>query len=240
MRSTSRGAIGQTEAPELLQAVTVVVRREDGTTEELGSQVQDLEDGAGGRWTATLARPERADGLPVTRPGAAAWVALEWVTATGIARVPVDAAAAQRPYGPVWVATAIGPVERHQRRSYFRVPLSAELTLTRRPTAEDAAEEGEAEPVEPVVQRGWVVDLGEGGALVGLRDEVPGVDEEVEVAIDLDAGEVRRPARVIRRVDFPGGTSGAALEFPGPDPSDRVLRAALLEAQRRQARGRRR
>ncbi|MEQ6902585.1 hypothetical protein [Nocardioides sp. YIM 152588] len=236
---SSRQTTGQTtgqaiEGPELLKPVTLVVRRGDGSVEELASQVQDLEQGADG-WIATLARPERADGLPVARPGDADWIDLRWVTPTGLARVPVEAAGASRPYGPVWLATPLGAVDREQRRAHFRVALAADLTVTR-VVAEGTDEADAAE--EPRPERGWVVDLGEGGVLAGLEGDLPAVGELVDVAIALDAGEVRRRARVVRPVSFPGGTSGVALEFTGPHTGDRALREALLDAQRRQARSR--
>lgn len=241
----------QAAPPALLAAVSLVVHHAGGTRTELPTRVWDLVDTDSAAcpplWTVVVARPTRADGLPVAVPTAPApgggdgevdEVDLTWSTETGVLRLPVAVTLSEHGYGPVWVLTPAGAISRHQRRSHFRVPVVAPLLLEYRPTLVE----------EPVRVAASVVDLAEGGLLGSLRstEHVPDVGTPLRAVVALPEGTVRVDGTVVRVSELPGGTTGVALRFTsageaageaaGAAPA--VLRRALMRIQRQRARER--
>jgi len=195
----------------------------------INSRVWDIELLPDGRWVALLVRPTTPAGTLVRTPDPGQRVIVEWTTAAGPMRAAVTLTASAGTHGPVWAAVSAGPVVRLQRREYFRARLPA--TITVHPLAS-----GPATGARTAGLAGTVLDIGEGGALVALRGDLPERGLRVETEIEFGTQVIRPDAEVVRRVDLPGGLQGLALRFLDPERYGARIRAALAELQRRSAR----
>lgn len=208
--------------PDVLQAVTVRVRRND-TDLYAPTRVLDLEQHAG------------ADVVVVASPAGAVvgehhvHAELAWTHPLGRVSCEVSTESDRRAYGSVWVLTPSGPLRRVQERRYFRARMSVPLRLR--------WEDG-AEPTEDSHQQsrdGVTVDLSEGGVLGLLRGDPPAVGSGVEATLRLNGDEMQGRATVVRHVPYPGGV-GVGVMFDEPNENADTLRRLAFESERRRVR----
>lgn len=221
--------------PEVLSSVKLVVVSREGVITELDSRVWDLEPRDAVPNRITVSWPEAPDGTEVEPPGPAERVVLAWLHPTGLMQVPVVVEPHRRRYGPVWLATPQGPVTRLQRREFVRarVALPAQVTPVAE-EGEDVADDAEAPDPLPSAT-GIAVDVSEGGVQVMVRGTLPEPGAEVEVALRVDGETMVLPSLVLRRISYPRGGDGLALQFADPDRYGDRIRALVFAEERRLA-----
>jgi c-di-GMP-binding flagellar brake protein YcgR len=163
------------ELPQYSEQVGV---RLDESGERLHSRVEVSE-------PARLVLATPSDGVNEVAVAAGTLVAVEWVTARGLARVPGRSAGPGRISIPTISIELLGRPEIFQRREYVRAPAAVKVEI---------AIAGDAQEYE-----GLSVDLSGGG----VRAQIPKLDVEdgaaVSLWIDLPDRAAAAQARVLRR-----------------------------------------
>lgn len=154
--------------------------RLDDSGERLHSRVEDV-----APQQLLLAMP--SDGTQEVSLPVGAGLAVEWVTARGLARVPGRHAGPGRIAVPTVAIELLGRPEIFQRREYVRAPASLQLEVM---TAAGSEE-----------HEGLSVDISGGG----VRASIPSLDVEVDTVLSLWLGlpdrAIEAPVRVLRRQD---------------------------------------
>jgi c-di-GMP-binding flagellar brake protein YcgR len=215
--------------PEVLSAVLLHIDLREGASVDLPSRVSDL-DVVDDVPRVVVARPDLgALAERGTYPREGEELTLAWARPACQMQMTVTATAERRPYGPVWVLTALSQPKRVQRREYFRIPTSLPVVLT--PLVDGAPSEDEAVPAT-------LVELAEGGALICSEAGLPELGDLVHVSFVLQGRTIATDAKVVRHDAVPKGPPRAALRFLDPGVHGDHIRRVAFSVQRTLARGR--
>jgi len=215
--------------PDVLTPVLLRLEFPHGASVELDSRVSDVET-VGGADIIVVARPDLSALADAgTYPREDEELTLAWALPACQMQVPVTAVAERRPYGPVWVLTALGAPRRVQRREFFRIPTTLPAMLA-------PVVEGEP-PEEPDIPA-TIVELSEGGALICCETGIPEPGALVKLSFILQGKTITADAKVVRHDLPPKSPPRAALRFLDPSAHGDHIRRVAFAVQRSLARTR--